>query len=536
MGRLAVSPLLALLLLLPAVPHAQENRSDKPSASPAAPEGIWKVLVPFVGEDGAQAKWLLRFEQKDGAWTGSVLAVAEGWSKTTLENLVVEPNRLRFLLRTATLSLSCDLRIPKDPRVDKLYGMATVRKRATPLELERTTLTSLTSFDQLRDLLAKQPLGHEAVQTALRLLGQAEARKAKPAEVRSWAEKAIRSADLYGPAFQRDILLLVSQILGEEKGYEAIALQYARRAERLLEPKESPQAQKRVLDVLAGVLERAGKDKDAKEIQDRLAKLNFDIKPLPFAGRKAKSDRVVLVELFTGAQCPPCVAADLAFDALGKSFKPQEVVLLQYHLHVPGPDPLTNPDAETRSRFYEEAVRGTPTILINGRPGPEGGGAREDAPDKFEEYVEAITPLLEQQAKASLKLTASRKDDKIDISVEVDKLATTGEDVRLRLVLVEQEVLYKGSNGLTTHHHVVRAMPGGPDGTPLPAKSLKKNFTVQVEQLKKQLKDYLDKYEQKRPFPGKERPLELKNLKVVAFIQNDMGGEVLQAAQVSLAE
>ena len=51
----------------------------------------------------------------------------------------------------------------------------------------------------------------------------------------------------------------------------------------------------------------------------------------------------VLVELFTGAECPPCVAADLAFDALGKTYKPTDVVLLEYHLHIPGPDALTNP-------------------------------------------------------------------------------------------------------------------------------------------------------------------------------------------------
>jgi hypothetical protein len=53
--------------------------------------------------------------------------------------------------------------------------------------------------------------------------------------------------------------------------------------------------------------------------------------------------------------------------------------------------------------------------------------------------------------------------------------------------------------------------------------------------LKKKLADYLDKHAAKRPFPGKERPMELKKLKVVAFVQNDRGGEVLQAAQVDVA-
>ena len=45
----------------------------------------------------------------------------------------------------------------------------------------------------------------------------------------------------------------------------------------------------------------------------------------------AKNDRAVLVELFTGSQCPPCVAADLAFDTLAKTYKPADAILLEYH-------------------------------------------------------------------------------------------------------------------------------------------------------------------------------------------------------------
>jgi hypothetical protein len=415
-----------------------------------------------------------------------------------------------------------------------MYGTAFLRKQATPLELERTALTSLDSFEQMRDALGKQPLGHEAVQMALRLLSQSEAKKVKPAEARAWAEKAVKSAELYGPAWQRQILLVVAQVLSEEKGFESIALQYARRAERILEPKEPPSAQKKVLDVLAAVLEKTGRDKEAKDVQARLAKLDFRLRPKPFPGRTAKSDRVVLVELFTGAQCPPCVAADLAFDAVGKTYKPSEVVLLQYHLHIPGPDPLTSPDSEARSQFYEDAVRGTPTVLFSGRPGASGGGDRDDAPEKYEEYLEAINPLLESAAKASLKLSAERKDGKVVVTAEVGGLAVTGDDVRLRLALVEEEVSYKGKNGLPVHHHVVRAMPGGPDGAVLKDKTFKKTFTVDVEEVKKKLKEYLERYAERRPFPGKERPLELKKLKVVAFVQNDKGGEVLQAAQVDV--
>jgi hypothetical protein len=41
-------------------------------------------------------------------------------------------------------------------------------------------------------------------------------------------------------------------------------------------------------------------------------------------------------------------------------------------------------------------------------------------------------------------------------------------------------------------------------------------------------------YSARRPFPGEDRPLDLKDLKVVAFLQDDESKTVLQAAQAEL--
>src|SRR5262249_26417815 len=161
------------------------------------------------------------------------------------------------------------------------------------------------------------------------------------------------------------------------------AADYAAQAEKQL-PKDAPVAQQAaVLRVLATALDKAGKADQAKEVKGRLAMLDkaldeefektaIPFKPDTYAGRKGKSTRVVLVELFTGAQCPPCVAADVAFDALLKTYKPTDVVFLQYHLHIPGPDPLTNKDTEKRETFY--GIQGTPTYFIDGKEGPPAGG------------------------------------------------------------------------------------------------------------------------------------------------------------------
>ena len=112
--------------------------------------------------------------------------------------------------------------------------------------------------------------------------------------------------------------------------------------------------------------------------------------------------------------------------------------------------------------------------------------------------------------------------------------AKTGDEIRLRLVLVEEAVNYTGGNKLSVHHHVVRAFPGGTEGTTVNAKSMKKSVSVDLEEMRKSANEYLDKFAKENPFPKKDRPLELKNLKVVAFVQNDDDGEILQGVQVDV--
>jgi hypothetical protein len=526
MPRRCIAVLSLLLLLGPALTQEREEY-------PAAPEGTWKVVLPMLREAAGNPLWLVRFDKKGDGWDGVILATADRWPKATLSGASAKGGMLKFTIVTDKLSFACEVKL-HDVKADKLRGVTSLGRSPTPVELQRTSVTSLDPYDLVKDELARMPLGAEAVGRAIRLLSQAEAKKAKPAEVRAWAEKAVKSAELYGESWQRDILVTVAEVLGDEKGYEKIALNYAQRAERMLGPKEPPGAQKKVLEVLAALLNKAGKDDEAKDVLVRLKKLDFSVKVQPFKGRKGKSSRAVLVELFTGAQCPPCVAADLGFDAVAKTYKPSEVVLLQYHTHIPRPDPLTGPDCEARLAYYDDAIKGTPTILFNGKPGAGGGGDADDAQEKYEEYQAAINPLLEKDAEAEIKLSATRKGDKVKIEAAVSGLARTGDDVRLRVVLTEDVVEYKGSNGLSRHHHVVRHMPGGDAGKALKDKEGKHTFEVDLAEVKKGLEKYLTEYNEKRPFPDKERPLAMKSLKVVAFIQDDKTLDVLQAVQADI--
>jgi hypothetical protein len=512
----------ALLLTLP----GSVGAADTPTLA-----GNWKIFVE-TGKD-SDPWWLLKLENKDDKWTATVTP-ADKVPAAKVDNLVVDKDGLRFTLATDKQLLTFQIKTPANVG-DKLYGLVPVEPNYVPVRLERTTLTALDSYELDKEFVQKNSGDTQVIRKAMKLMDQAADKKAKPEEVRAWADKAVKTAELYGAPYQRIVIMTVAQILTEQEGYAKIAVTYARQAERLLEPKEKKATVNKVLETLAAALDKDGKADEAKEVRARLKKTDLE-KPEPFVGRKGKSERVVLVELFTGAECPPCVAADKAFDALGKAFKPSEVILLQYHLHIPRPDPLTNPDTISRSRFYKDAgaAEGTPTLLINGKLGPDAGGPEERGPDAFDACADALESLLEQPAGAKIKLTAKQADNKIDIDAEVSEAAKTGEDVHLRIVLVEEEVSYTGGNKLPVHHHVVRSFAGSTTGTVVKGKTTKTKQTIDLDEVRTELNDHLDAYGKKNPFPNKERPMELKKLKVVAFVQDDDSGEILQAAQVDV--
>src|SRR5262249_35243430 len=156
-------------------------------------------------------------------------------------------------------------------------------------------------------------------------------KKVKIEEVRGWADKAFKPADGYGPRWQRTVALRLAQAAAGQKEYAPVAVEYSRRAERLLDPDDDTRVQMDVLEAVAQVLHKAGKPDDAKQIDARLAKLEerdyadylkkLPFKPDAFEGRKAKSDRAVLVELFTNSGAETGVAPEAALSALEKTYK-----------------------------------------------------------------------------------------------------------------------------------------------------------------------------------------------------------------------
>jgi hypothetical protein len=447
----------------------------------------------------------------------------------------VTADRLRFTIKMPKGTLAFEGTVPGEGA--KVIRGSLPLEELTPVQLERTALKTLDKFEINKEIFAAGGNDLRYFDATVDLLRSASEKMAKPEEVRGWAEKAYKAAEAFGPRYQRELTQRIASSLVNQEGQAEVALTYARRAERLLQPGDSGGTQYRTLSLLASALKKAGKADEVKEVETRLDKLDFSVKAEKYAGRKTKTDRAILVELFTGVQCPPCVAADLAFDGLGKTYKPSEVILLQYHLHIPGPDPLTNPDTEGRADYYGETADHTPSILFNGRGVKAPGGSFEDAPNLYRGYRGILDELLEGPVKAQLKASATQKGGKLDINAEVTDVEKPSEQLRLRVALVEEEVRYSGTNGMRVHHHVVRAFPGGVKGLAVKDKMAKQTVSVDLEKLRKDLSTYLTEYEKKdadNKFPNPQRPLDLKNLRVVAFLQNDATNEVLQSVEVEV--
>jgi hypothetical protein len=521
-------------------------------AADRGPAGTWKVTLLVRG--GRLPFVLLKLDSKDKKWQGEVTAKGDQFEGARIKVAAVKvtPDALHmtFTVRSPRLTQTWTIEAKNAKGGKEFLGSVELPQGAAkivfPVRLERTTLKDLGRATLAEEVLAKQPDSYEAFDATVTLLRLAEERQTKPAAVKAWAEKAFKNAAAYGPRWQRALSQRMAEALAGQKAFTPLALEYAVKSAKLMGANESAVSQMRTLGLVVSLLKKAKKDDEVKNYQGRIAQLEDKVheeyaraglpfKPDKFKGRKARSGRVVLVELFTGAQCPPCVASDLAFDGLVRTYQPTEVVLLQYHLHIPRPDALTNKDSEARRKYYIDDIEGTPSIFFNGKFDAPGGGAARDAEEKYKEYRGFIDPLLEKPAAVGLSLKVVRKGDQIDITAETSDLAKPGKHVRLRLALVEGWVKYAGFNQIPYHHNVVRAMPGGAEGLPLTKKKGRLMAAVDLAKLRKDLAAYLDNYaKKKKRFLDDQRPLDLRDLRVVAFVQNDDTKEVLQAVQVKV--
>ena len=244
-------------------------------------------------------------------------------------------------------------------------------------------------------------------------------------------------------------------------------------------------------------------------------------------------NRTVLLEMFTGAGCPPCAGADLAVDALRERYTHSQLVVLMYHVHIPKPDPMSNPDTVARSDVY--AIPGAPTFIVDGTERDTGGGPRENANRPYLRVSTLLDAALARPAGASLAVDAVRTGRRVTVSVRPMLTASAVNPV-VRVALVERELRYGGENGIRFHPMVVRAMANRPLTGEGPVSA-----EFDVDAVAAGLAEYLDGFERRNdrfgPIRFVERlaTIDVANLGVVVFLQDDESKRVLQSAYVDLA-
>jgi hypothetical protein len=529
-------------------------------------EGKWLVQVLEGGQK--VPIWLVQLKQADGKVTGEILEGRQVFNKAKLvearmgdaNSLHVKMDFMKQPLELAvyvtkkgttgpeelvgTLKLKNQRALIKFSRAgDKQFDAKDVKADGKEGEELQKVLKNVRGLAQavavLKDFIKDHPKGRVTLETLRQLLQFG--RGLDEQETVDVAKKAVNLAGEYGPEMKMTVLgEVILPLLRTDKG-AALALEYAREAEKMLPETVSATERQTYLKLLADALKKNKQDEAASAVEAAAAKLNakvdeefeatnipFEVKP--FAQRKKGEDRTVVVELFTGAQCPPCVAADIAFDALAKRYKPGDVILLEYHLHIPGPDPMTNRDTEKRSDQY--GVEGTPTAYVDGKVVPGLGGPWQGAEGSFQNLNETIKDKLQEKAQAKVKLAVERKGDDVELVATVADLPAADTKARLHLVVFQDVVRYAGGNGQRLHHHVVRAIPTGNKGISLKGKNGEFRKTFSLKELQASLAEDV----KGRTFAGGSAPLDLHNLRVAAILQDSSSAEVLNAAQAAIPE
>lgn len=241
----------------------------------------------------------------------------------------------------------------------------------------------------------------------------------------------------------------------------------------------------------------------------------------------------VLLEHFTCARNPMCITADTALAGLDRTYPTSMVVSLRYHLHDPQHDPLTNEDNEARFfNFYRAS--GTPFLLLDGIPVAGIVGTVSDAPARYNDIRNMLATRYSEDSNISIALSAVRNDDKIEVSANVDGADLTNEQLRLRIVLAENEVPFRGYNEIRTHPMVARKMIGGDRGFSPADGKLGWQGTINVNEIRDSLHAYLTNYEENLGLEFSSMPLDLESLSLIAFVQDDATKQVLETRVVAV--
>jgi thiol-disulfide isomerase/thioredoxin len=259
------------------------------------------------------------------------------------------------------------------------------------------------------------------------------------------------------------------------------------------------------------------------KLEKRLRELPYH--PEVFVPSRTWKGKTVLLELFTGSECPPCVGADLGFDGILEAYDPKYAAVLEYHLPIPGPDPMMNPASGERQTLY--GVTSAPTVVIDGesRQSYIGGGSRAMAEEKFNFYASEIMTRVYEEPELTVKASATLAGDSVRVEFSASEIPS-GSDIHVALVQGEER--YRGSNGLLFHKMVVRDIRTAAPGAG--------QVIFDLAGSEKAADSYLTDFENPHArfpdfrFPERKFKIDRTRLLAVVFVQDQSSKKVWNAA------
>jgi hypothetical protein len=235
------------------------------------------------------------------------------------------------------------------------------------------------------------------------------------------------------------------------------------------------------------------------------------------------------------------VGAGLAFDAAQERYTRNDFIVLNYHVHIPAPDPMVNPSVIRRREFY--GVNSSPSYFFDGDSDGGGGGA-DNAKSIFETKIDpAIEKHLAVAPGAKIALRATATGSTVTARAQVSGVASKSEKLRLQIALAEDMVSYSGENGERFHPMVVRAMAldakSGQGFALKPGKGGRFEYTFDLAKAVADGKVHLEQFEKverKGEYTFRQKKHEITGgLVVVAFVQDEATKHVLQAVYLKPA-
>jgi PGF-CTERM protein len=174
----------------------------------------------------------------------------------------------------------------------------------------------------------------------------------------------------------------------------------------------------------------------------------------------ATTDRTVLVELFTGADCPPCVNADHGLEDFIADHTRKEALALVYHRDIPRPDKLETTECVNRQGWYvSSGGHSTPNMWVDGKIVRVGGfNSRAAGEQWFEtQYNTRRATKSEFSMNVDGRITTQLTGT---VWVNVTALGTpTLSNLYLHTVIAREYYgPWNGGNGVMDHYYTVRKM------------------------------------------------------------------------------